>query len=502
MVNMKLIFLLLITTLVRIANAEAQNQYDWYKEIRLTSSHIIEFTSLKTFNNSVIISGFYEPESSHYNVPRGTFISQYSQTGIVLWTDTLQAVYAARVMATDIDVEGNIYAAGIVYGYKDSLSLVLGDFHFYNRNYIDGFIVKYSKLGEVLWADVLYGSSCLGLSINENSVNITGDYYNGQFNCTSLSGRGGFIAQYDTIGNCKFVISTAYTSGEKIATDNSGNIYVQTGNNIHQKRWLEKYNISGDFLWNIQIPSYVSDVKCDKNGDVFILGHFYGGASFGNHSLSSYYSNSGQSYLAKLNTNGTWEWAIKPVSDSIQFGCFDIGESGIGIAGFLGDVENSKNDLGLFFGKFHKSTGEMVYRTRLADNLFLSVAAMDKDENLFVAGGIYNKAIEYRDGYYLAKFKTEKIISSSIKKNSFQGNLQIYPNPAPKEFIIDYSSPHSGKIKINVFNHIGQNVFSKEVFSYTGFHKEVINLTGAAPGVYIVTIQMGDAIERKKIVIE
>jgi hypothetical protein len=493
---MKKLIIILSIFLTQLKPGTAQQTPEWrYNNLEVYSTTTEIAGIICDSKNNVIVASHFEPYGKEEE-PYGFCITKYSPDGEILWTDTAFAGFRSQVKGIALDEDDNIYIAAY-YIKKIEIQNYL-----FEKNDVraDLLLIRFDSSGKVIWITKEKESFPSDIFVYNNMIFIGGfSAFTQTLGCGIHNGN--FIAKYDTAGNCDFVISPNYKSANNITGDTLGNIYVQTGDVISQRR-LEKYDSSLNLLWTIQIPSYVSDVKSDKNGDIYILGGFYGGASFGNHSLSSYYSNSGQSYIAKLNTNGEWEWAIKPVSDSIKFGCFDIGETGIGIAGFVGDAENSTKDLGLFFGKFHKSNGEMAYRRKLADNLFLKVAAMDKDENLFVGGDIYNKAIEYLDGMNLAKFKTEKIISSSIEKNRFQGNYQIYPNPAPKEFTIDYSNPYSGKVKINVLNHIGQNVFSKEVFSYSGCHKEVINLAGAAPGVYFVTIQIGDAVERSKIVIE
>ena len=64
----------------------------------------------------------------------------------------------------------------------------------------------------------------------------------------------------------------------------------------------------------------------------------------------------------------------------------------------------------------------------------------------------------------------------------------IYPNPTSSSVTIEFKSSIISEIKISVYNTLGQEIFNKEINSFSGQFKEKINLSDHSEGVYIVHI--------------
>lgn len=112
--------------------------------------------------------------------------------------------------------------------------------------------------------------------------------------------------------------------GRSIAHDGNGSIFVVgkfkgtvnfgtttlTGGSLSM--FVAKLAENGTWEWAADVATggysiVGNDIKVDSSGDAYVIGHFEGNPSFGNHSLSS----SGQSdvFVAKISSSGTWLWA-------------------------------------------------------------------------------------------------------------------------------------------------------------------------------------------------
>jgi hypothetical protein len=70
----------------------------------------------------------------------------------------------------------------------------------------------------------------------------------------------------------------------------------------------------------------------------------------------------------------------------------------------------------------------------------------------------------------------------------FSEGFLVYPNPTNSDITIEFESSTTSEIKIGVYNTLGQEIFNKEISSFSGKFKEKINLGDYSEGVYIVNI--------------
>ncbi len=68
------------------------------------------------------------------------------------------------------------------------------------------------------------------------------------------------------------------------------------------------------------------------------------------------------------------------------------------------------------------------------------------------------------------------------------GTIAVYPNPSNGVFQIDFNTNNDMNISVLVTNVLGESVYVKDLGSINGMHKDAIDITNAAPGVYYVTI--------------
>lgn len=89
---------------------------------------------------------------------------------------------------------------------------------------------------------------------------------------------------------------------------------------------------------------------------------------------------------------------------------------------------------------------------------------------------------------------------SGVNENEFAG-LSVSPNPNKGDFMVKFTSVTGNDVKISVYDMGGRQLLNK-AFANTGLIEQPISLSNAAAGVYLVSIQDGDSIVTKKIVIQ
>jgi hypothetical protein len=88
----------------------------------------------------------------------------------------------------------------------------------------------------------------------------------------------------------------------------------------------------------------------------------------------------------------------------------------------------------------------------------------------------------------------------SIEDNELD-NLSVYPNPNNGTFTIGFNSRSGEDISIEVFDIRGRAIYTK-TFNSTNRFNEVIQLSSAQSGVYLLNISDGSYKTTKKIIVE
>lgn len=191
------------------------------------------------------------------------------------------------VQGLAVDASGNQYITGNFYGY-----IAIGDCAITSNGYDDVFVAKLDPTGNCLWAVNAGGPSSdqgfeIALDADGNAC-ITGTYMGTAiFGSTTLTSYG---------SSDMFVVKL----------DNSGN-------------WLWAKSAGGTTSTPEVLPEKSNAISTDPDGNVLISGYFTGPANFGPYDLTSYYSHVFQNFsrdmfVAKLDSNGNWLWAVASVS--------------------------------------------------------------------------------------------------------------------------------------------------------------------------------------------
>lgn len=80
--------------------------------------------------------------------------------------------------------------------------------------------------------------------------------------------------------------------------------------------------------------------------------------------------------------------------------------------------------------------------------------------------------------------------------------INVFPNPNNGTFQIAFDVPTNQNVKIDVFNNIGQSVFTDSKSNFNGQFNQSIDLSTFSKGVYLVNTRIGDKTFTNKIAIQ
>jgi hypothetical protein len=231
-----------------------------------------------------------------------------------------------------VDAAGNSYVAGF---FKSTATF--GSFSLTSSGQEDIFVAKMDANGNWLWASKAGGYSYdrgNEITIDDaGNIYVTGIFFaTATFGSHSLTSGGVadiFVAKMDSNGNWLWATRAGGTSGiwaNAIALDDAGNCYV-TGSfdgtaifgsySITESSgpiFVAKININGVWLWANQAGGYFDydigqGIAVDDYGNCYTTGFFEDAATFGSQTI--YGSGYRDIYVAKINTNGYWQWATQ-----------------------------------------------------------------------------------------------------------------------------------------------------------------------------------------------
>lgn len=270
-----------------------------------------------------------------------TYLVKLNPSGNVIWAKGLDASGSVHPSDLAIDKNGDIYMSG--YYLSDSVKFggikITG-----NTSDYSSFLAKFNSSGSAISVKSItgYGSN----EINSITTDTTGNviiagYYSDSLKVDSqiLHGQSNlnmFFAKFNASGNLFWAKSVGDNYNDEatgVATDKAGNIYLTgyfqsdsiTFDNIKLvlikftswgNGFLAKYDGSGNALWAKRIGGLTDDygksVAVNKNGDVFVGGHFKSTSiTLDGIKLNNVTGGNATSdiFVAKYNSIGQLKWA-------------------------------------------------------------------------------------------------------------------------------------------------------------------------------------------------
>ncbi len=255
------------------------------------------------------------------------FVAKLSTDGDWLWA--VRGGGGDLDAARDIDVapDGSVYVAGSFYG-----TATFGNLTFTSPiPTSDIFVARLDPTGGWLWAKQAGGTNyddCLGIAESGPSVYVTGYFYDtavfGSHNLTSVGNKDIYVALLDSsTGNWLNAWRAGGSDaniGTTVAADGSGNMYLAgQGNGVLDFGsinvfapgcYVAKLNPQGEWQWAIPVPGGSSEkctLRLDQNSNLVVAGSFSGVPNFGSVTLIPHAGK--DIFAAGLNSTGNWLWA-------------------------------------------------------------------------------------------------------------------------------------------------------------------------------------------------
>jgi len=473
------------------------------------------------------------------------YLAKYDGSGNMVWwnqlggNNTIQNCFdGAGCIA--IDNSGFIYLVGTHCG-----TMNFGTFVLPSNGLEDGFVAKFDPNGNCVWAKNYGGNK------NDGSSGITldndGNFYlcgtnneTATFDTFTIS-PGGFIAKYDTSGNC------LWAKNKMGYTTNFGTVNTCTatpqGIKFVNSQLIINGNISNDTTFidslNVLLPTNTSCyymAAFDTSGTIKWLNKFggpspyfpsfeHGVDAYGNSYATGTCSGQGQflndtlygtriAFLVKIDANGNEIWVREVDTPGLSYGNMTSSDSDGNIyitgkfsgAATFGSYNLSATTPNDMFVARYNSSGDCLGVRAFGEAEGFGVT-QDANGNAYVCGNFDNTITIGGNTYtsygdkdiFIAKL--DEIVGISEEKIT-SNQLLIYSNPnagkctisVPDEFV---NEPY---LQLIIFDNSGKIIQQKTVEMNDG--KIKLNLEAEAKGMYNVTLGNGKKIYSGKIIFE
>ena len=360
--------------LIWIEQAGGSTGFDWGNSIALDSQ------------GNIFICGYFDTEASFGEGSsevtltasgdnRDIYICKYNSSGELLWAQNDGGDYDDSGQGLVVDDNDNIIMVGkfkgaATFGTEPNTTTITaaggGDDQ-------DGFIVKYSNSGTLIWVEDLgFFDGSDGLS--NVAIDALGNIYTGGYKYAGfLPYFDPLIAKFDIDGNLLWIDTPTGISNDNLSglsVDPQGNIIITgtftidlvfgditllAGNDLDLTNiYLAKYSTDGNVIWAKVMPGTGGptphggdigdegrDVVINDDGYVFLTGYIGGTTTFGNdcHTVDLISADYKDIFIAKLNGDADLQWAINTgganeqtpsklaISDQDIYICGDYGTS-------------------------------------------------------------------------------------------------------------------------------------------------------------------------------
>ncbi len=275
-------------------------------------------------NSNLITDGDYD-----------IFVAKLDAEGNFLWAQRAGGIAYDTSYDICCDQDGNVYIAG-----KFEETANFGSYTLSSNGSANLFIAKLESNGNWQWA-ISAGNSgttkCYAInSCVDGNIVATG-YFTEEpfFGSTELvceSGSNLFVAKLDPSGNWIWASQSDGTSpthghcGKSICSNSSGDIFLTgyvSGNGNFGSTYLAsnpgidmfiaKLDINGNWIWAINAgdfyPTNGVNIIANNEGESYTIGNFRGSVNFGNTLLSTSSYNDDDIFISKIDNSGNWMWS-------------------------------------------------------------------------------------------------------------------------------------------------------------------------------------------------
>ena len=501
-------------------------------------------------SGNTYVSGYYNHYISSY--PHGTYTAKYDSQGQQLWIRKTETTNIS-IEVIDVDKENNLY----VYGSYSGYSATIGSISMTNSSGFARFIAKFSQLtadlSGCLWAkEINYPLMSTCLDKNSGALFLTSTYTDpitaDAFSLPSDQGYpyDGYIAKYNTNGNCDWIKKVGDRGGSYIALDQQGNLNITgqlywsatfgtasdsitifSGNHCCANIFLAQYDSLGNFKWVKEISGdsassgsiSLTGISTDTINNIYLIGTCNKVAFDANLTEDG-------AFIAKYGVSGNFKWVKTITAQTCCVTCKDISidkQNNIYITGRLNDtanfgsiiISNESGSNNMFAAKYDDEGNLSWVQNAVAEYNASQYSFSDgnqictKDGMVWVAGS-FSSFVNFGDSLFstpsggpedifIIKLKDNDIIPNAIYETIIQAiDFSAYPNPASSDINILFNYALSGFIKMNLINLLGETIVS-EPLQNNVINK--INVESLSKGIYFIEIIAGGKRSVKKIVL-
>jgi len=314
---------------VFLSKYDATGALLWSEQLGTSSYDYGYGVSADVFGN-VYISGYTGGNLGGNNAGNAdAFISKYSSSGNLLWTEQLGTSKADFSYSVSTDGLGNAYISG--HAAKEFGGNSFGSYN--------AFVSKFNTNGTQLWTEQF------GTSDDEESYGVAADglgniyisgWTEGDFEGTNAGGRDAFLSKLDSDGMLLWTkqLGTIYRDEALAVTaDVLGSVFI-SGNTRGSLKGLNaggadafvsKFDASGTHLWTEQFGTIHDDealgLSVDGLGSVYVSG-FTGGSNFGTTGVE-------EAFLSKFDATGSLLWTEQIGTNSRDYS-YGVSADGLG----------------------------------------------------------------------------------------------------------------------------------------------------------------------------
>jgi hypothetical protein len=128
------------------------------------------------------------------------------------------------------------------------------------------------------------------------------------------------------------------------------------------------------------------------------------------------------------------------------------------------------------------------FQTDNSDNIYITGYfrdTIDSDPTLSVSQHISNG----NEDLFIGKYTFSN--PNSIVSYNLLNEVKLYPNPATTELKLQYNSPHSSNLTIEISNTLGQTIWQQEYIGIKGQTTTMIPIGHLTDGLYLIKIKNG-----------
>ncbi len=488
------------------------------------------------------------------------YIAKISSGGALIWVQQYGENGEVHAFDMQLDASGNIFVAG---GFRDTIDLDPGPgvtnlmaYPSTSSNF-DAYVCKLDSLGNLIWAKGFGGFSSdyvktIKLDAFDNlllygqfAATVDFDPGPATFN-VSIFGNGIFISKFDTMGNFLWVKQMSQQGSLTVSAmeiDSAGHMYCvgdfqgpidfdpgpssfvlsSSGPSSHRDIFICKLTSLGEFAWAKKIGSdsteFVTAVGFDAYRNIYLSGYFAGAVDFDPDTSSSYILTPGgpwnnSFFFCKLDSSGNFKWAnefalpnTKSITCDINNNIYLAGIAQSGLDADPGPAVHPIFTNGPCIIKFDQNCNFLFAISTTGNTARPDKVTIYQNTDIYVSG-TFSGSIDFDPGPATQLVNSTGLYDgyiwkisavTSLNENSDIRTFIIFPNPGSQEVELKIYLQSNEIIETNIFNIIGETVFSQTNFFNLYYNK--LDVSNLPVGIYTIQLRTLSSTLAAKLVI-